>query len=181
MDSQSGGRTVVQNRDGPYLKTNFNSTWEEYKQGFGDVRRAYWLGNDVIHMLTTTFEYDLHIYMTGIGPNGIRVYTYEVNYSSFSISDEADGYRFSLGKKSGNITDAFRDPNTCIVNQPFFTFDHDNEHKCANRMASGWWFNNCAAANLNAPKFGNLSFPVWLPLIESGSRLYYSQMTIGRH
>ncbi|XP_062611632.1 microfibril-associated glycoprotein 4-like isoform X3 [Saccostrea cucullata] len=175
MDSHLGVRTVVQYRGNPHM--NFNVTWEDYKRGFGDVRDAYWLGNDAIHELTTTFQYDLHVYINA----QFNVFTYGVKYSSFSISAETDGYRLSLGKQSGNLTDAFRDPNTCIVNQPFFTFDHDNEHKCANRMASGWWFNNCAAANLNAPKFGNLSFPVWLPLIESGSRLYYSQMTIGRH
>ncbi|XP_062611621.1 fibrinogen-like protein 1 [Saccostrea cucullata] len=180
MDSEFGGRTVIQHRDDKSPRINFNATWEEYKQGFGNVREQYWLGNEVIHKLTTTFEYDLHINMWACVVDNL-CFTFVAEYSSFSISGEADGYRLFLGKESGNASDAFRDPTCNIVNQPFFTFDHDNEHRCAYRMASGWWFNennNCASANLNAPrsvvKFGNLSFHVHQYVLP------FSEMIIGR-
>ncbi|XP_062573361.1 angiopoietin-related protein 7-like, partial [Saccostrea cucullata] len=93
MYPQLGGQTVIQKRFGMYY-SNFNRTWDDFKRGFGYVGGDYWLGNDVIHKLTTTFPNDLYIKIKGY---------FDVKYSSFSISDEANGYRLSLGTKSGNI------------------------------------------------------------------------------
>ena len=34
---------------------NFNRSWSEYKNGFGDIGRGeFWLGNEKIHRLTNT-------------------------------------------------------------------------------------------------------------------------------
>ncbi|XP_061196032.1 fibrinogen-like protein 1 [Saccostrea echinata] len=62
----------------------------------------------------------------------------------------ADGYRLSLGEKSGSIGDAFRSWHP-VVNYPFYTFDHDNENGCAAQCRSGWWYNHCTLVHLNAP------------------------------
>src|SRR6218665_24674 len=44
---------VLMNRFGGSL--NFNRSWTEYKNGFGDIGRGeFWLGNEKIHRLTNT-------------------------------------------------------------------------------------------------------------------------------
>ncbi|XP_061165636.1 microfibril-associated glycoprotein 4-like [Saccostrea echinata] len=130
MDLQGGGWTVIQNRHRENPRVNFNTTWDKYKSGFGDVRGNYWLGNDVIHKLTTKSPNDLYIKMKSTSNQ-----SYKVKYTSFSISDEADGYRLSLGNKSGRIDDAFK--SYSILNEPFSTFDMDNNHKCGVLCGSG--------------------------------------------
>ena len=42
-------------------RTSFNKNWEEYKYGFGDPTREFWLGNENIHMLTRSGEHELRI------------------------------------------------------------------------------------------------------------------------
>ncbi|XP_061165634.1 ficolin-1-A-like [Saccostrea echinata] len=115
-------------------------------------------GNDVIHKLTTKYNNSLYITM-----ESTKNQSFEVQYSSFSISDVTDGYRLSLGKMSGNIADAFRSHQ--LVNYPFLTFDLDNINRCAATRGSGWWYNNCNQINLNAPFFEDHIDPVWLGAI----------------
>ncbi|KAI0225987.1 hypothetical protein LSAT2_023298, partial [Lamellibrachia satsuma] len=42
---------VIQRRSAPYV-ASFNRSWEEYKNGFGDVRGEFWLGLEKIHQIT---------------------------------------------------------------------------------------------------------------------------------
>ncbi|CAG2212160.1 unnamed protein product [Mytilus edulis] len=49
------GWTVIQRRiDG---STDFARTWNEYKEGFGDVRKEYWFGNKYLNILTSSGDY----------------------------------------------------------------------------------------------------------------------------
>ena len=32
---------------------NFDRSWEEYKNGFGDVNKEFWIGNQNLHRFTT--------------------------------------------------------------------------------------------------------------------------------
>ena len=59
METMAGGWTVLQARvDG---STNFTRTWQDYKVGFGNLRREFWLGNDKIHLLTKSKDMILRI------------------------------------------------------------------------------------------------------------------------
>ena len=40
---------------------NFNRTWDEYKHGFGDHDKEFWLGNDQIHETTKSGEMKLRV------------------------------------------------------------------------------------------------------------------------
>ncbi|XP_062585415.1 microfibril-associated glycoprotein 4-like [Saccostrea cucullata] len=172
MDTDGGGWTVIQRRNREMPRVNFNTTWNEYRQGFGDVPGNYWLGNDAIHKLTTEYNNSLYIRFESTKKN-----SYKVQYSLFSISNETDGYRLSLGQKSGNIVDQFR--VHFVVNYPFSTFDNDR-YTCAARSGSGWWYNHCTLVNLNAPFAGGHSNYVWSGIISQGSDLSFSEMLIKR-
>jgi angiopoietin 2 len=43
------GWTVIQNRQPGDAQENFNRSWNEYKNGFGDLHKEFWYGNDFIH------------------------------------------------------------------------------------------------------------------------------------
>lgn len=56
-----GGWTVIQKRqDG---SVDFNRTWNEYREGFGDLNGEFWLGNENIHKITSQGDYSLRIDM----------------------------------------------------------------------------------------------------------------------
>ena len=42
-------------------KENFNRTWDEYKHGFGDHYKEFWLGNDQIHQLSKAGDMKLRV------------------------------------------------------------------------------------------------------------------------
>nr|XP_022343832.1 techylectin-5B-like [Crassostrea virginica] len=175
MDLVGGGWTAIQVRNRNNPAVYFNTTWNAYKMGFGDVHGNYWLGNDLIHLLTTKYNNSLLIRMKKVNNDTI----YEAHYSSFSISREADGYRLHLGTFSGSITDAFRAHSA--IGNPFSTYDHDNNNKCSSQCASGWWYLSCTLVNLNAPLNESHRDPVWNQLIDEGRDLLSSEILIKRN
>lgn len=40
---------------------NFNRDWNDYKNGFGDPSKEFWLGNENIYMLTNNDDYMLRV------------------------------------------------------------------------------------------------------------------------
>lgn len=59
MESAGGGWTVFQRRfDG---QVDFNRTWREYRDGFGSSQKEHWLGNAVLHALTSSGQHTLRI------------------------------------------------------------------------------------------------------------------------
>ena len=134
--------TVIQKRfDG---SVHFFRSWEEYKKGFGDVSGEYWLGNDVIHSLTSQSSYSLKIVLT----DWDNVTRYAL-YDTFAIGSEAEDYRLSIGGYSGNAGDAMWYHN----GNRFSTSDRDNDRRenasCAKQSTGCWWYNHCYWSNLN--------------------------------
>lgn len=121
--------------------TTFHKNWLSYKNGFGDVEGEFWLGNDVIHLLSAEDNNTvLRVYLEAFDGDNVNL-----TYSPFSVEDEQNGYRLHLGPSTEAPTPAsngLRYHN----NHPFSTFDRKNdafEQNCAATYKGGWWFNGC--------------------------------------
>ncbi|XP_052059649.1 ryncolin-1-like [Mytilus californianus] len=140
MNDYGGGWTVLQRRQDI---TNFYRTWTEYRKGFGNVEKSFWLGNDNIHILTSSGKYELRI---DLGDwTGNKWYAI---YKTFLVGNEANKYILKVGGYSGNAKDGLTYHN----GMKFSTKDHDNDKSssnCAEKAKGGWWYNNCHHSNLN--------------------------------
>lgn len=147
METAGGGWTVLQARlDG---STNFTRGWKDYKAGFGNLEREFWLGNDKIHLLTKSKEMILRIDLEDF--NGLTLYAV---YDQFYVANEFLKYRLHLGNYNGTAGDALRFSRHYNHDLRFFTTpDRDNDRypsgNCGLYYSSGWWFDACLSANLN--------------------------------
>ena len=71
----------------------FYRKWADYKNGFGVLSGAFWLGNENIHALTSSGENVLRIDMEDFGGE-----TGYAAYSGFSIDDESTNYTLRFSK-----------------------------------------------------------------------------------
>ncbi len=147
MKTDGGGWTVFHKRFNGFV--GFYRDWDEYKNGFGDVRGEFWLGNEKIHQLTEI-------------PSQLRV---EINtwtgfqryakYGNFTVTNEASNYTLFVGFYTGNAVDQLAYHN----GMAFSTHDRDNDKKtssnCAESRKGAWWFNNCDRACLNSNNYGS--------------------------
>ncbi|RWS23476.1 Techylectin-5B-like protein [Leptotrombidium deliense] len=154
MTDVGGGWIVIMRRGkfGNSRVTQFNKTWNEYKIGFGQLDDEFWLGNELIHLLTTMNANELQIDLEA--ENGDFI---SLRYDHFEISDESDGYRLKIGKPKSvipnveKIASSFRNHNHAA----FSTYDRDNSGgwaNCALKYGGGWWFDSikCHYVFLNA-------------------------------
>lgn len=140
-DNVCPGWTIIQQRI--HGGVDFNRSWEEYKNGFGDFWEGdFFLGLEKIHRLTTEQPHELYIQMRKFDGT-----TFMARFEAFAISGENSGFRLStLGAFSGNTTDEF----SYSKNMKFSTYDRDNDQDlykkkhCALKHHGGWWYNNCA-------------------------------------
>ncbi|ALC39845.1 CG8642, partial [Drosophila busckii] len=142
------GWTVIQRRVDDSV--SFDRNWEEYKNGFGDLRGNFWLGLEKLHLMTKLRPHELYIQLEDFNNE-----TRYARYTNFTIGNEAQSYELiSVGNYTGNAGDALDsgDRRGAAKNMKFSTPERDNDKShmnCAAFYASGWWFNNCHACNLN--------------------------------
>ncbi|XP_062596825.1 fibrinogen C domain-containing protein 1-B-like [Saccostrea cucullata] len=141
MTTDGGGWTVIQKRqDGD---VDFYRTWIEYKDGFGNASKNYWIGNDAIHSLTKDRNQKLRIDLKSY--NGEEIYA---EYSTFYIGDEDNKYTLTVSGYNGTAGDSMTYHN----GMKFTTKDQDNDMRssnCAIQYHGAWWYNECYASNLN--------------------------------
>eukprot|EP00105_Crassostrea_gigas_P042108 XP_019926256.1 PREDICTED: microfibril-associated glycoprotein 4 [Crassostrea gigas] len=148
MDTDGGGWTVFQKRqDG---SEDFYRTWMEYKNGFGNLRSEFWLGNEKLHHLLGQGTYEMRMDMEDFDNQ-----TRYVKYTSFNVGDESSKYTVTISGFSGNVGDCFTNALTIhkvMNNMKFSTRDQDNDRdtgECAAITKSGWWHRSCNCANPN--------------------------------
>jgi len=152
LETEGGGWMVFQVRDDVEPHENFMRGWEDYKVGFGDFDREFWLGNILIWALTNqdnSTHHELAVDMEDWSGN--RRFA---RYRSFRLGSERDAFRlYHQNLYYGNAGDSMYSHNGL----PFSTFDVDNDNRdgefaersCARLYKGGWWYGNCHDANLN--------------------------------
>lgn len=130
------GWMVIQRRiDG---RVDFNRNWQDYKHGFGDLGREFWLGLEKLHRLTTSRRHELYVQLFSIAKNC----TINARYDKFEIGSEAEQYKLkALGKCSGTATDNL----SYHEKMGFTTIDRDNDRAKYTNLAvhfgGAWWHN----------------------------------------
>ncbi|XP_052087276.1 fibrinogen C domain-containing protein 1-B-like isoform X2 [Mytilus californianus] len=142
MTTDGGGWTVIQRRiDGT---TNFDRTWNEYKEGFGDVEKEYWLGNKYLNMLTTSGKYELRVDL--VDTNNKKTYAV---YKTFVVGDENSKFKLTIGDYTGTAGNRMDYNN----GRPFTTKDRDNDSSSSNCATNNnygpWWHKSCSYVYLN--------------------------------
>ncbi|XP_073832412.1 fibrinogen C domain-containing protein 1-like [Musca autumnalis] len=136
------GEIVIQRRiDG---SENFYRTWQEYKQGFGNKSREYFIGLERLHKLTNSRPYELLVVVEDF--ENVRRFA---KYDNFVVASESEKYKLqSLGNYSGTAGDSLLYHLGCN----FTTKDQDNDahnNNCAQLSTGAWWYKNCHGSNLN--------------------------------
>lgn len=138
---------------------NFNRSWNEYREGFGDLPSGeYWFGLEGLHQLTSTGSYRLRVEVqtttTMTAANGSWLSS---EYYSLAIRSESEGYAMRVdGFNGGDGGDTFN----AVVGyyygvqngRKFSTYDVDQDTyplgNCALLYGGGFWYCGCAAASL---------------------------------
>ncbi|XP_070277573.1 angiopoietin-4 [Myotis yumanensis] len=142
MEANGGGWTLIQRRENGSV--NFQRNWKDYKQGFGDLAGEHWLGNELVHHLTSRAAYSLRVELQDW--EGNEAYA---QYERFQLGSEGQLYRLSLSGYSGS---AGPQSSLALEGTNFSTRDADNDNclcKCAQMLSGGWWFDACGLSNLN--------------------------------
>jgi hypothetical protein len=147
-DMKLAGLTVIMRRHSGLV--DFYRNWTEYKRGFGEPAGGgeYWLGNDLIHYVTTQFNYSLRIDMEDW--SGAKRYA---TYDFFQVKSEEEGYELMVSGYKGDAGDSLSNHN----GKKFSTYDVDNDEapvefwngNCAARFHGAWWYTACYRSNLN--------------------------------
>ena len=93
-----------------YGDQDFYLPWAEYKAGFGDLFKDFWLGNDNLNLITNQDVYELRVDLWDFeGDSAFAKYT------TFKIDTETLKYKLTLGlyksgSTAGKIVQVFSDP-----------------------------------------------------------------------
>lgn len=139
-DTDSGSTwTLIQHRKDGSL--NFNETWENYRNGFGQFDGEFWLGLEKIFSIVTQTNYILRIELEDWKDN-----KHFVEYS-FHLGDHQTHYTLRLAEIAGNVPRALPEHRDLM----FSTWDHraKGDLDCPESHSGGWWWHGCGENNLN--------------------------------
>lgn len=131
--TDGGGWTVIQKRVDDTV--DFNRTWKDYKNGFGDfLIRDFWLGLDKIQRLTQNkTENQLRVDL-GVTANK----TVYAQYEWFGIENETDHYRLRIGSFSSPV--AKRNSLYLHNGESFSTWNRSSAYHNGTSLWGGWWY-----------------------------------------
>ncbi|XP_052085236.1 microfibril-associated glycoprotein 4-like [Mytilus californianus] len=161
--------------------TEFDRGWMDYENGFGSLTSEFWLGNNFIHLLTSTGNYKLFIHLEDFEGNSAYA-----EYFEFSLGDPATDYTLNVKGYCGSAGDSLTSHNGTM----FSTIDKDNDKRsrfnCARNYKGAWWFNACHTAHLNGEYLGGKHTYVrkgiiWTAWKGSKYSLKSTKMMIKRH
>jgi len=155
--------------------TNFTRDWNDYKHGFGDIGGSYWMGNEQVHILTSSAKYKLRLEMRSDVVGWVSA-----EYSSFVLENATNYYKLHIAGFSGDcVGDSMQHPGYAHNGMQFTTYDSDNDMatdgNCAIIRGGGWWYNNCEWANFNGYYYSHL---LWWDIPYPGQYLNVTRMMI---
>ena len=136
-----GGWLVVQRRqDG---SVDFNRTWLEYEDGFGNLTGEFWYGLRALHCLTGQGGWEMRMDIKLA--NGTNII---LQYEQFKVASAKDKYKLTVGGFQGTTTDPMAHHN----GMNFTAKDNDNDNRDGDNCAlyhglekpiGGWWYKSC--------------------------------------
>ena len=141
-DMTGDGWTVFMNRsDG---SQDFYLYWRDYKNGFGNLTREHWLGNDKLHYITQQSNYTMKMEVT-YWKTGEKRYAL---YDRFSLEGEKSKYRLHVSGYAGTTDYDYWKYHDRML---FSTRDQDNDGRdgssCAELAGGAHWYNACYRVN----------------------------------
>ncbi|XP_014681173.1 PREDICTED: fibrinogen-like protein 1 [Priapulus caudatus] len=142
MITDGGGWTVFQRRSDGSVDF-YDRTWDDYAAGFGHPSSEYWLGNAMMHLLTSP-AVELRVDMQDFeGESRFAL------YSTFSVGNAESQYELTVTGYNGTAGDSLTQHNNMKFSTPERDNDvHSSEH-CAQDYKAGWWYHKCHNSNLN--------------------------------
>ncbi|KAL8571596.1 hypothetical protein ACOMHN_061750 [Nucella lapillus] len=129
---------------------NFNRSWQQYRDGFGDpTTKSFWVGLEHLHHLTNNRDFTLRFRVEANGT------LYFQHYNKFVLDDETSDYAFSMNTyvSEKNLGDCL----SRLLGAKFSTYDMDHDEsadrECAMEHGAGWWFkeDTCSTCNPFGP------------------------------
>jgi hypothetical protein len=131
------GWTLFQRRDNLDAGVDFWNTWDEYKNGFGNLWGSFWLGNTRLHETTDSQQHSLRVQFLNHDT------WYHVDYGQFHIGSEDVSFNLTVGSYSVSPAG---DSMTFHNGRPFSTINK-NDNTCATEYHGAYWFADCHASN----------------------------------
>ncbi|CAL4130961.1 unnamed protein product [Meganyctiphanes norvegica] len=159
QSTAGGGWTLINRRDEEYDNPiDFQRTFDEYAEGFGNVNYDFYIGNEVIHSLTDSSINELWVTIgTKDGETGYEHYQYFHVGARVFPEYGTPPYMLDSGFYEGTLGDGMEVYN----GMGFTTLDQDNDifddDNCARKYGGGWWYKMCVMTNLNG-LYGNSHF-----------------------
>ena len=158
---------VVQRRRAPF-DLPFNRTWNDYKNGFGDVSGEFWLGLEKLHRITNQpyVKYSIRFEMK---LKAGKSYYSESN--DFYIAGEKELYKIvGIGSRTATSVSA---SYYIAIGQQFATRDKDVNLKCGANY-NGFWYHPSKCTTYAYVRFNN-KLPVWTSI---SSGVEYTEIKI---
>ena len=145
-DMTDGGWTVFKNRfDG---SQDFYLYWRDYKNGFGNLTREHWLGNDKLHYITQQSNYTMKMEVT-YWKTGEKRYAI---YDRFSLEGEKSKYRHHVSGYSGDTDrDYCKYHDQMLFSNRYQDNDGSLHSSCARNAKGGHWYNVCYRVHPTGP------------------------------
>lgn len=142
QETNGGGWVVLQKRFNGVVDF-VNKSWNEYKDGFGNLSTEFWLGNDKLHRLSSMSQ-QLLVEIEDF--NGEKAHA---SYNEFSLHSETEKYKLYVKGYCGTAKDSLSVHNGLLFSTIDQDNDPDNSKHCSKTNGGGWWYKFCGMAFLN--------------------------------
>ncbi|ESO84995.1 hypothetical protein LOTGIDRAFT_168256 [Lottia gigantea] len=139
----NNGMTNIQIRRSDSVEVNFNRTWNDYVNGFGNTHSEYWLGLQNIFDLTNNVpSFNLDITLN---------HSCSILYPNFKLMYSTSDFVFSA---SAPPSDGCFIGDIDFRGAQFVTYDRPSTPRsCALPQVGGWWYTPWPCTmNLNSPR-----------------------------